>query len=102
LSTGNDAWHAYYGFTRGQVPGPQPWLPYVDEACLEKWKQCFESFQKHPGPRAMELKLKNKVYTVKDGDHVIENGVYILVTGFSEFKEDGTIDYIDFWVTGGQ
>lgn len=96
---GNDAWHAYYGFTRSQVPGPQPWLPHIDEGCLEKWQECFESFQQHPGPRAIELKLKNRVHTVKDGDHVITNGVYILVTGFSEFKKDGTVDYIDFWVT---
>ncbi|KAK9419685.1 hypothetical protein SUNI508_07171 [Seiridium unicorne] len=97
---GNDAWHAYYGFTRGEVPGPQPWLSYVEESYLEDWKECFESFQKSPGPRTHELKLKNKVYTVEEGGHAIENGVYILVTGFSEFNEDGTVDYIDFWVTG--
>jgi hypothetical protein len=49
----------------------------------------------------MELKLKNRVHTVQEGDHFIENGVYILITGFSEFKDDGTVDHIDFWVTGG-
>ncbi|KAI0129763.1 hypothetical protein BJ170DRAFT_286505 [Xylariales sp. AK1849] len=47
----------------------------------------------------VELKLKDKVYTMNDGDDLIENGMYILITGFSEFKEDGTVDYIDFWVT---
>lgn len=98
---GNDAWHAYYGFVRGQVTDAQPWLPYVDESCLPKWKECFENFSKRPGPQTMELKLKDKYYTIKDGEHVVKNGVYILVTGFSEFK-DGVVDYIDFWVTGGE
>lgn len=84
------------------MPGPQPWLPHVDESCLEEWAECFQSFQESPGPRAMELKLRQSVYNAKDGDHVIQNGKYVLVTGFSEFKEDGTVDYIDFWVTGGK
>ncbi|KAH8204277.1 hypothetical protein TruAng_001563 [Truncatella angustata] len=97
---GNDAWHAYYGFTRGKVPGAQPWLPYVDEGCLEAWAKVFRSLQTEPGAKTHELKLKNQVYTVQEGDHVIQNGVYILITGFSEFKADGTCDYIDFWVTG--
>ncbi|KAI4592781.1 hypothetical protein KJ359_010412 [Pestalotiopsis sp. 9143b] len=97
---GNDAWHAYYGFTRGQVFAAQPWLPYVADSCLERWDECFKSFSREPGPRTMELKLKDRVYTVQEGDHIIENGMYILVTGFSEFKEDGTVDHIEFWVTG--
>lgn len=101
-SIGNDAWHAYYGFTRGQVFAAQPWLPYVADSCLERWDECFKSFSREPGPRTMELKLKDRVYTVQEGDHIIENGMYILVTGFSEFKEDGTVDHIEFWVTGGQ
>ncbi|KAF3011382.1 hypothetical protein E8E14_009607 [Neopestalotiopsis sp. 37M] len=97
---GNDAWHAYYGFTRGKVFGAQPWLPFIADNCLEKWDECFRSFSREPGPRTMELKLKNRVHTVQEGDHFIENGVYILITGFSEFKDDGTVDHIDFWVTG--
>jgi PAS domain S-box-containing protein len=96
---GNDAWHNHYGFVRGQVKDPQPWLPHIHEDYLDAWKECYDSFQKNPGPRAIELRLKDKVYTMNDGDHVIQNGVYVLITGFSEFMEDGTVDYIDFWVT---
>ncbi|KAI1840454.1 hypothetical protein JX266_013338 [Neoarthrinium moseri] len=97
---GNDAWHAYFGFVRGQLTGPQPWLPFIDEPYLDGWNECFESFQRDPGPRTMELKLKDKLYTIKDGEHVMENGMYILVTGFAEFDRDGTVRHIDFWVTG--
>jgi hypothetical protein len=69
---------------------------------MEAWKKFFERFQKDQGPRTIELRLKNRVYTMQDGQHTIENDVYFLVTGYSEFKEDGTVDYIDFWVTGSK
>lgn len=99
LQYGNDAWHNHYGFVRGQVRDPQPWLPHIHEDCLDAWKECYDSFQVNPGPRAIELRLRDKVFVINDGDHAIQNGVYVLITGFSEFKEDGTVDYIDFWVT---
>ncbi|KAK7934581.1 histidine kinase hhk13p [Apiospora marii] len=96
---GNDAWHNYYGFTRGQVHGPQPWMPYVDEAHVEPWKECFRKIQTEARPVSMELKLRDKVFRMEDGDEIIESSVWVLVTGFTEFKEDGSVDYIDFWVT---
>jgi signal transduction histidine kinase len=40
----------------------------------------------------------NKVYAINDRDHTVEIGVYVLVTGFSKFNEDGIVDYTDFWV----
>lgn len=96
---GNDAWHNYYGFTRGQVYGPQPWMPYVDEAHVEPWEECFRKIKTEARPVSMEIKLKDKVFRMEDGDEIIESAVWVLVTGFTEFKEDGSVDYIDFWVT---
>ncbi|KAK8062126.1 histidine kinase-group xi protein, partial [Apiospora hydei] len=96
---GNDAWHGYYGFTRGEVHGPQPWTPYIDEAQVEPWKECWKRLQTEAHPFSMELKLKDKVFRMEDGDEIIESSVWILVTGFTEFKADGSVDYIDFWVT---
>ncbi|KAK6836944.1 hypothetical protein PG987_007439 [Apiospora arundinis] len=96
---GNDAWHAYYGFTRGQVFGPQPWMPFVDEAYVEPWKECFHKIRTEARPFSMELKLKDKTFRMEDGDEIVESSVWVLATGFTEFKEDGSVDYIDFWVT---
>ncbi|KAK8096569.1 hypothetical protein PG999_012513 [Apiospora kogelbergensis] len=96
---GNDAWHEYYGFTRGQVHGPQPWLPFVDEAYVEPWKECFRKIKTEASPSSMEIKLKDKVFRMEDGDEIVESSVWVLATGFSEFKADGSVDYIDFWVT---
>ncbi|KAK6859059.1 hypothetical protein PG995_004912 [Apiospora arundinis] len=96
---GNDAWHAYYGFTRGQVFGPQPWMPFVDEAYVEPWKECFHKIRTEARPFSMELKLKDKTFRMEDGDEIVESSVWVLATGFTKFKEDGSVDYIDFWVT---
>jgi PAS domain-containing protein len=29
IQFGNDAWHDFYGFTKGEVKDPQPWVPYI-------------------------------------------------------------------------
>ncbi|KAK6854914.1 sensory transduction histidine kinase [Apiospora arundinis] len=96
---GNDAWHDYYGFTRGQVHGPQPWIPFVDEAYVEPWKECFDKIRTEARPSSMELKLKDKTFRMENGDEIVESSIWVLATGFTEFKADGSIDYIDFWVT---
>ncbi|ORY63840.1 uncharacterized protein BCR38DRAFT_474437 [Pseudomassariella vexata] len=96
----NDAWHSYYGFTPGQVHDPEPWLPLIDPEDRPPVKELLERLRKESGPITVEFRLKDRAYTINDGEQVIENAVWVLATGFSEFKADGTtVDYIDFWVT---
>ncbi|KAI1075165.1 hypothetical protein F5B20DRAFT_595315 [Whalleya microplaca] len=96
---GNDAWRAFYGFTPDQVLDPQPWLKFLEESDVQPCIKYFAHLQKHRGPESIELQLKNKTYTITEDGKTATNSAYIVATGFSEFKEDGTVDHIDFWVT---
>lgn len=86
----------------GEISGSRPWLPLIDDEYKAAWQEYFQSFQTDPGPRAIEIRIKNRVYTMQDGQHAFENGVYFLVTGYSEFRKEAAVDYIDFWVTGSK
>ncbi|KAI8963578.1 hypothetical protein F5Y11DRAFT_319146 [Daldinia sp. FL1419] len=98
---GNDAWHSFYGFGPGSpTPDiPQPWLPWVREDYIQPCKDLFDRLQEHTGPESVEFQLVNRTYTISGGDETVTNGAYVVVTGFSQFREDGTVDHIDFWVT---
>ncbi|TRX95990.1 hypothetical protein FHL15_003132 [Xylaria flabelliformis] len=97
---GNDAWRAYYDFAHKQVPHvPQPWLQFVNDDDVQSNKDFFRALQTDPRSRACEFRLKNKTYTISEGGRDYTNDSYILATGFPKFGEDGTLKYIDFWVT---
>ncbi|KAI0122665.1 hypothetical protein F4814DRAFT_458287 [Daldinia grandis] len=98
---GNDAWHSFYGFGPDNPPPniSQPWLPWVREDYLKPCKDFFARLQQHTGPESVEFQLINKTYTISGGDNTVTNGAYVVATGFSQFREDGTVDHIDFWVT---
>ncbi|KAI0189500.1 hypothetical protein EV127DRAFT_103935 [Xylaria flabelliformis] len=97
---GNDAWRAYYDFAHKQVPHvPQPWLQFVNDDDVQSNRDFFRALQTDPRSRACEFRLKNKTYTISEGGRDYTNDSYILATGFPEFGEDGTLKYIDFWVT---
>lgn len=96
---GNDSWHKFYGFEKGNVPDPQPWLPHVHEEDYEKTKNFFANLRKFPGSRSIELRRKKR-YVVYEGDRMIENDGWALVVGTQEYKDNAQtqIDSIDFWV----
>ncbi|KAI1479656.1 hypothetical protein F4774DRAFT_425796 [Daldinia eschscholtzii] len=98
---GNNAWHSFYGFGPDNPPPdiPQPWIPWVREDYLQPCKDFFARLQQHAGPESVEFQLINRTYTISGGDNTVTNGAYVVATGFSQFKEDGTLDHIDFWVT---
>ncbi|KAI0023420.1 hypothetical protein F4780DRAFT_80280 [Xylariomycetidae sp. FL0641] len=96
---GNDAWHSYYNFTRGQVYDPQPWLPFVHEDDIPACKNFFDRVQTCKAPTVVEFKMRDRMYTFSEGGRTFVNHTYVLATGFSAFKDDGSVDYIDFWVT---
>ncbi|KAI1370810.1 hypothetical protein F4677DRAFT_341153 [Hypoxylon crocopeplum] len=97
---GNHAWRSFYGFEPGVVPeDPQPWLAWVREDYLQPCKDFFSVLQHQPGPESVEFQLVNKTYTISDGDATATNGAYVVATGFTEFRDDGSVDHIDFWVT---
>ncbi|KAI1455118.1 hypothetical protein F4805DRAFT_468927 [Annulohypoxylon moriforme] len=96
----NKAWLAIYNFTQGGIPKkPCPWLPLIREEHKKGCKDFFARLQKQPGPESVEFQLVNKTYTISGGDNTVTNGAYVVATGFSQFKDDGTVDYMDFWVT---
>ncbi|KAI1805814.1 hypothetical protein F4811DRAFT_201165 [Daldinia bambusicola] len=97
----NNAWHSFYGFgPKNPSPDiPQPWIPWVREDYLQPCKEFFLRLQKHAGPESVEFQLINRTYTISGGDNTVTNGAYVVATGFSQFREDGTVDHIDFWVT---
>ncbi|KAI1385947.1 uncharacterized protein F4822DRAFT_358381 [Hypoxylon trugodes] len=99
---GNNAWHSFYGFgpDDGDIPNmPQPWLPWVRNECVQPCEEFFAKLQQSPGIESVEFQLVDKTYTISGGDNTVTNGAYVSATGFSEFKDDGTVDHIDFWVT---
>ncbi|XDG05486.1 hypothetical protein ABKA04_005101 [Annulohypoxylon sp. FPYF3050] len=97
---GNKAWMALYGFQPGHIPEePCPWLPWIRKEHVPACKEMFNRLQKHPGPESVEFQLVNKTYSISGGENTITDGAYINATGFSQFKADGTVDYMDFWVT---
>ncbi|KAI2607851.1 hypothetical protein GGR54DRAFT_643934 [Hypoxylon sp. NC1633] len=97
---GNNAWRSFYGFEPGVVPKhPQPWLSWVREDYLQPCHDFFSRLQVNPGPESVEFQLVNKTYTISGGDATVTNGAYVLATGFTQFRDDGSVDYIDFWVT---
>ncbi|KAH7029150.1 uncharacterized protein B0I36DRAFT_290562 [Microdochium trichocladiopsis] len=96
---GNEAWHSYYSLEPGQeLSDPQPWLPFIIDEDVEPCQEFFRKLQHHCGPEAVEFRLKDKPYMVSEGGETISNDAWVLATGFTAFKEDGTVDYIDFWV----
>ncbi|CAJ2509574.1 Uu.00g146000.m01.CDS01 [Anthostomella pinea] len=95
----NNAWHANYNFRRGQAMDPEPWIPFLHDDDVQPCKDFFQKLKKHSGPEAVELRLRDKSSKISEGDRTFDNESWILATGFSEFKDDGTVDYIDFWVT---
>jgi PAS domain-containing protein len=96
---GNDAWHQLYGLVRGQQYDSDSWRRCLDEDDVKSYQDFVDSFRTNAGPSTLETRLKNRTYTIKDGDTIVENGMWLLTTGFCEYKPDGSIDYIDFWVT---
>ncbi|KAI0379417.1 hypothetical protein F5Y04DRAFT_128655 [Hypomontagnella monticulosa] len=98
---GNNAWQSFYGFgpDHPMPEMPQPWLPWVREDYVQPCKDFFAHLQRYPGPESVEFQLVNKTYTISGGDNTVTNGAYVVATGFSEFKDDGEIDHMDFWVT---
>ncbi|KAI0475541.1 hypothetical protein GGR56DRAFT_517842 [Xylariaceae sp. FL0804] len=96
---GNDAWHAFYGFKRGERLGPQPWLDFIHEDDVQRCKDFFAQLRQAPKPVAVEFKHRNSTFTYTEQDRTFTNDCCVLATGFSAFNEDGTVDYIDFWVT---
>ncbi|KAI1407279.1 hypothetical protein F5Y13DRAFT_175205 [Hypoxylon sp. FL1857] len=97
---GNKAWLSFYGFEPDNIPKqPQPWLPWVREDYVQPCLDFFAKLQRGPGLESVEFQLVNKTYTISGGDKTVTNGAYVVATGFSQFKEDGTIDHMDFWVT---
>ncbi|XXH02022.1 hypothetical protein Hte_008387 [Hypoxylon texense] len=96
---GNNAWRSFYGFGSEAVPDPQPWLPWVREDYLQPCREFFARLQHSRGPESVEFQLVNKTYTISGGDATVTNGAYVVATGFTQFKEDGSVDHIDFWVT---
>ncbi|KAI1817047.1 hypothetical protein GGS20DRAFT_575124 [Poronia punctata] len=97
---GNDAWHAHYNFVPGQVPNEsQPWLPYIHDDDVQLKRDFFRKLQTHPGPETCEFRLKQETFTIHEGGRTHTNDVYVLATGFSTMRKDGSLAYIDFWVT---
>ncbi|KAI1771018.1 hypothetical protein F4818DRAFT_450106 [Hypoxylon cercidicola] len=96
---GNNAWRSFYGFGPEPVPDPQPWLPWVREDYVQSCKDFFSRLQWSRDPESVEFQLVNKTYTISGGDATVTNGAYVVATGFTQFREDGTVDHIDFWVT---
>ncbi|KAI1760124.1 hypothetical protein GGR53DRAFT_526501 [Hypoxylon sp. FL1150] len=96
---GNDAWRSFYGFGPGPLPDPQPWLPWVREDHVQSCKEFFARLHLSRGPESVEFQLMNKTYTISGGDSTATNGAYVAATGFTQFKPDGSVDHIDFWVT---
>ncbi|KAK5085371.1 hypothetical protein LTR05_004655 [Lithohypha guttulata] len=96
---GNDSWHDFYSFKKGQVVDEQPWLPYVHSDDVDKAKQYFRTLQTTPGAHTAELRLKKK-YTIYEGDRMRENDFFILIVGNQEYKDSlkTVIDSIDFWI----
>ena len=97
VQLGNDAWHDFYGFKKGEVPDPEPWIPHIHLDNVEKAKQYFIDLQTTKGPHTVELMLKRK-YTIYESEKTLENDAWVLATGMQEYNEDGTINHIDFWV----
>lgn len=97
VQIGNDSWHDFYGFKKGEVHDPEPWLPFIHEEDDKKARQYFKDLQTTIGPHTVELRLKKK-YTIHEGDRTLENDAWVLATGMQEYKADGSIDHIDFWV----
>lgn len=98
IQFGNDAWHDFYGFKKGQVIDAQPWLQYVCAEHLAKTKQHFVDLQTKKGPHTIEMRL-NRKFSIVEGDKILENDIWVLSTGLQEYSADGEIDHIDFWVT---
>ncbi|KAJ1325718.1 two-component system, NarL family, sensor histidine kinase EvgS [Microdochium nivale] len=96
---GNAAWHDFYDSVGGvNLSKPQPWLPHIKDEDVEPCLVSFRKLQRHCGPEAVEFRLREKAYIVSEGDRTISNDAWVLATGFSAFNDDGTVDYIDFWV----
>ncbi|KAJ9656073.1 hypothetical protein H2198_005233 [Neophaeococcomyces mojaviensis] len=95
---GNDAWHNYYGFTKGNVPDPQPWLDYLLPDDVQKCRDFFTALTRAKIPRSVELRLKRR-YQITEGDRLIEGDAWIIATGVAEWTEEDEVDHIDFWVT---
>lgn len=95
---GNEAWHDFYGFKKGQAMDPQPWLPYICDEHVQKAREYFGELQTKKGPRTIEFRLKRK-FTLIEGDKILENDIWVLASGVGEYSADGQLDHIDFWVT---
>lgn len=95
---GNEAWHNFYGFKKGQVTDPHPWMPYLDEKHQEPWMEAFRTLTQESGPVAREIMLK-KTFAAEEANESGEHNVWLLVTGFSDIGKGGRANFIDFWVT---
>ncbi len=96
----NESWFKFYEIEQeSPIEEPQPWLKYIHEDDIQRTKDFFANMRHSNQVKSCEIRLKNKKYTISEGDRVATIDAYILTTGCSEFKEDGTLDYIDFWVT---
>lgn len=98
---GNEAWFKFYELDPNDITTmaePQPWLKFVHEEDIQRAKDFFFHMGRSNEVESVEIRIKSKKYTMPEGQGAIIIDTYILATGFSEYKPDGTLDYIDFWV----
>ncbi|KAK7755408.1 hypothetical protein SLS62_002635 [Diatrype stigma] len=98
---GNEAWFKFYDLNPDDIntmTDPQPWLKFVHEDDIQRAKDFFFHMGRSDRAESIEIRIKSKKYTMPEGEGAITIDTYILTTGFSEYKPDGTLDYIDFWV----
>ncbi|KAI1097841.1 hypothetical protein F4804DRAFT_147881 [Jackrogersella minutella] len=94
---GNKAWLSFYGFSK--IPDtPQPWLPWIREHDQQEVRDYFAYLRHNPGPESIEFQLGSKTYTISGGDNTVTDGAHVAVTGFTQFREDGSVDHMNFWV----
>jgi len=96
---GNEAWHNVYSLDPEVLTSQsQPWLSFIVDEDVEPCRKFFRKLQSRCGLEAVEYRLRDKPYMVSEAGETVSNDAWVLMTGFSAFKDDGMIDHIDFWV----
>lgn len=95
---GNDAWRSFFGVGQEPVTECKPWIPWIHEDYAQEVTDFFGRLQTYPGPETIEFQLVDNTETILGDDATAPNGAYVLSTGFTRFKENGEVDYIDFWI----
>lgn len=95
---GNRAWRAYYNSARDRLPKiAEPWLQFLHDDDVQASKDFFQQLQTNPAPTTCEFRLKNETFTIYEGDMSCTSDAHVLVTGFPNTKEDGSLTSMDFW-----